>query len=528
MKNNNPIGYLCLVLHAHLPYVRHPEFPEFIEERWLFEAVRECYLPLLRILKAREMKPGAARITLSLSPTLMAMLDDELLGGRCERYLERVARLAESQVGKTKGDASLHPIACFYDALSRKNLEHWRSLGDGGVVSAFADLEKAGALELITTSATHAFLPIWKRHPDATRRQIRTGVTSFRERVGHDPSGFWLPECGYYPGLEKYLNDEGIKYFILETHGLTHARPRPAGGVYAPLYCPNGIAAFGRDPESSQQVWSARLGYPADYDYREYYRDIGGQMPINELQALFPDADLNPSTGFKYHRITGPGEQKAPYHPGLAAEKARRHAADFLDKKVAQAKKLRSDLRVTPVITAPFDAELFGHWWFEGPLFLEALLELADQTPAIAMVTPSDYLVRHSEGSTGVPSASTWGARGYHDVWLNDTTAWMYPHLYRAAERAARLPEITEGEGSEVSRRLLVQARREILLAQSSDWPFMMNAGRHLEYAEKRVRDHLSRFYWLADALERQIVNEAKLSAIEKADPIFNKESLLL
>ena len=524
-----PNGYLCFILHAHLPYIRHPEFPEFIEERWLYEAVRESYLPLLRVLRARRERPSASRLTVSLSPTLMAMLDDPLLRQRCERHLERLVKLADRQVERTTNDphSPWLPMARFYQVLSEENLATWRGLGEGGLVDALVDLEQRGHIELITTCATHAFLPIWKRHPEVTRRQIMVGVRAFERRIGHPPAGMWLPECGYYPGLEKYLEEWGIRYFFLESHGLLNARPKPPDGVFAPVYCTNGIAAFGRDPASSQQVWSARTGYPGDEHYREYYRDIGSEIPLNELVALFPDADLTPSTGFKYHRITGSGEQKAAYHPGRAAERAKEHAADFLAKKVEQVSPLRHCMDRPPVVVAPYDAELFGHWWFEGPLFIEALLRAADAQDDVAMITPSDYLALHPEGFQGVPSASSWGARGYHEVWLNDATAWMYPHLLRAADRAAKL-ESTASDSLPFAmrRRLLAQARREMLLAQSSDWPFMMNANRHTAYAEKRVRDHLTRFYWLADALEHGVVNEEKIKAIESADNVFPADVL--
>jgi len=170
-------------------------------------------------------------------------------------------------------------------------------------------------------------------------------------------------------------------------------------------------------------------------------------------------------------------------------------------------------------------------WLYPEPhrdIMIEALMNLADASEKVAMITPSDYLARHPEGHMAVPSASSWGARGYHDVWLNDSTAWMYPHLFRAAERAARLESSASDQlEPEMKARLLAQARREILLGQSSDWPFMMNAGRHVEYAEKRVRDHLTRFYWLADALESGNVNEAKLAAIETADNIFPNASMV-
>jgi len=519
-------GYLCLVLHAHLPFVRHPEYDEFLEERWLFEAVRESYLPLIRILRARGEENCSSRLTISLSPSLMAMLDDELLKARCHRYLERVMMMADQQVIKTSSDQKLHPVARYYQVLSENNLATWEDC-DGDIIGALISAEKEGLVELITTAATHAFLPLWKRHLDTTRSQIQIGVQAFQRRVGHAPAGIWLPECGYYPGLEDILEEQGIRYFFLDTHGILNAGPRPPDGVYSPVFCPNGLAAFGRDPESSHQVWSSHGGYPGDVNYREYYRDIGSSMPVEELTSIFPDGELDHSTGFKYHRVTGPGEKKDLYHPGRAAEKAAIHAGDFLHKKFEQATRLSAKMKTPPVITAPYDAELFGHWWYEGPMFIQALMKAMDQHEGIEMVTPSDILTRFPEGHTAVPAASTWGARGYHDVWLNDTTAWMYPHLYRAAERAAKM-DGTSSEllSPEMKSRLLVQARRELLLAQSSDWPFMLNAGSHLEYAEKRVRDHLSRFYWLTDALEKGVVDEKKLTAIESADNIFDADLL--
>lgn len=522
LSSSAPSGYLCLVLHAHLPYVRHPEYPEFLEERWLFEAVRESYLPLLRVLRDRKPAAGEARITVSLSPTLMAMLDDPLLRQRCARHLDRVALLAAKEVKRTEGDARWQPLARYYETVSEANLATWRSLNHGDLVNAFIAAEINGAIELITTAATHAFLPLWRRHPDAVRRQIEAGINVFSRRTGHAPAGFWLPECGYYPGLEIFLADAGMRYFFLETHGLLNAQPAPPHGVYAPVVCPNGLAAFGRDPESSRQVWSSQGGYPGDFDYREYYHDIGTMLPIDDLKKIFPVADLDASTGFKYLRITGHDGEKEPYHPGRAADKAKIHALDFLDKKSEQAARAAPDMDAPPIFVAPYDAELFGHWWFEGPLFLEAMLNLADRGGSIAMITPSDYLARHGEGHEAVPAASTWGARGYHEVWLNETTAWMYPHLFRATERATALENDAHASLTPaMKQRLLAQTRRELLLAQSSDWAFMLNAGSHVEYAEKRVRGHLARFYWLADALATGRIDDERLRAIETADPLF-------
>lgn len=516
-----PAGYLCLVLHAHLPFVRHPEHPEFLEERWLFEAVRECYLPLIRILRSRDMAPGAARFTLSLSPTLMAMLDDDLLRQRTRRYLDRVVLMASREVARTAGNADLQPLARYYETLSLENRTTWDQL-NGDIVGAFIEAGRLGAVELITTAATHAFLPLWRRHADVVQRQIEAGVAAFTHRVGHAPAGIWLPECGYYPGLETFLASAGLRYFFIEAHGIRHARPAPLCDVFVPVFCPNGVAAFGRDPDSSRQVWSADGGYPGDFDYREYYRDIGSTLPVDALKNIFPLAALDPATGFKYHRITGQAGEKEWYHPGRAAEKACLHATDFFGKKVEQMHRAAESMDQPPVVVAPYDAELFGHWWFEGPQFLEALLRLADASGELAMITPSDYLNAHPEGAEAVPAASTWGNKGYHDVWLNDETAWMYPHLFRAAERAAGLADEANPSLAPAMKSLLLhQAQVELMLAQASDWPFMIHAGNHVAYAEKRVRDHLARFYWLADALKTGHVDAATLEAITSVDRVF-------
>jgi len=520
--HTKPEAYICLLLHAHLPFVRHPEHAEFLEERWLFEAVRECYLPLIRILRARAGIRGGSRIALSLSPTLMAMLDDALLRSRIARYLERVCRFADAEVKRTAGDARLHPLTVFYQSLAATNLSTWTQI-NGDVVHAFLQAAHNRQIELLTTSATHAFLPIWRRHPDSICLQIRTGIESFAARAGYRPSGFWLPECGYYKELEHYLADEGIRYFFTESHGLLHANPPPPHGVSEPIVCPNGVAVFGRDPESSRQVWSSQGGYPGDPDYREYYRDIGSTLERDRLENIFPLAGLDPATGFKYHRVTGPDEDKALYHPIKASEKARQHAADFLDKKRRAAENRSATMARPAVFAAPYDAELFGHWWFEGPVFLEELMRLCDQDGDVQMITPADYLDRHAEGMPEAqPAASTWGARGYSGSWVNESTAWMYPHLFRAADDFPRL----RGSGHrdfnpELRKRLQAQLARELLLVQASDWPFMLTAGHHAPYAEKRIRDHLARYCWIAGCLESGVVDQNRLDAIESADRIF-------
>jgi 1,4-alpha-glucan branching enzyme len=516
-------GYLALVLHAHLPFVRHPEHPSFLEERWLFEAITECYLPLLAAFERLLADGVAYRLTLSLSPTLVAMLRDDLLQQRYLTHLERMLGLVEAEVARTRGDGQLHPVACLYrdawrDARGRFESEYGRDLTRG-----FERLESAGALELITCSATHAYLPLLRREPGSVQAQIRVALDSHSRRFGRRPGGFWLPECGYYGGLETDLARAGIQYFFVDTHGLLYANPRPRAGVYAPVRCPNGVAVFGRDPESSRRVWSAETGYPGDAWYRDFYRDVGFDLPAEALRPYLPDGEARAFTGLKYYRVTDRAEPKAPYDPARAAERVRVHAEDFVRHCLATVDARADGLASPPIITAPYDAELFGHWWFEGPRWLEQVIRLVERDAAgLALATPGDYLARHPQAETVTPSASSWGDRGYNEYWLNEGNDWVYPHLHRAArlmtQLAARHADCPPGG---LSGRALRQAGRTLLLAQASDWAFVMRTGTSVEYAYRRTRDHLARFHYLATSLQADAVDPGRLAALEEIDRIF-------
>src|SRR5437763_1776474 len=288
-----PKGYLLLVLHAHLPYVRHPEHDRFLEERWFFEAVTETYIPLVK----------------------------------------------------------------FFDKLLAE--------------------------------------------------------------------GKWVPECAFYPGLEEVLAKAGIRYFFVDSHGIDFADPRPLFGVAAPVYTPSGVAAFGRHPMTSKLVWSTSIGYPADPNYREYYRDIGFDLDQSYLEPFQYAHGVRTHTGIKYHRITGPGQDKHLYNPDWARESAERHDRDFVNRCRQQAERAGSRMPFPSVIVSPYDAELFGHWWFEGPQWIYYVMrELADGGE-LALGTPGDYLAEHPIQQKAMPAASTWGKNGFNEHWGNPKTQSM-------------------------------------------------------------------------------------------------------
>ncbi|GMA57817.1 hypothetical protein GCM10025858_23200 [Alicyclobacillus sacchari] len=296
-------GYLNLVLHAHLPFVRHVDRDDRLEERWLFEAMTECYIPLLQVFHQLVRDQVDFRITISLSPTLLSMLRDCLLQVRYREYLYRSLMLAEHEVERTQGDAKFHALAQAYQTRLQEIKEFYDHY-NGDLVTAFAELHRVGCVELITSAATHAFLP-YMQTEEAIRAQIATAVTTFESCFGFRPRGIWLPECAYTPRMLTHLQEFSIGYFFVDTHAFTSAHPRPAFGTFSPILVGNsGIAAFARDEESSQQVWSSDRGYPGDYDYREYYRDIGFDLDESYIRPFIHPDGIRIHTGFKYYRIT--------------------------------------------------------------------------------------------------------------------------------------------------------------------------------------------------------------------------------
>jgi 1,4-alpha-glucan branching enzyme len=512
-------GGVALVLHAHLPFVRHPELPESQEERWLFEAITETYLPVLDVLDGLARDGVSARLTLSLSPTLLAMLGDDLLRARYRRHLELLLRLGERELRRTSGQPQWHRCAALYvDRLTRargRYLTAWRE----DLAGAFRGFEEAGQIELATTSATHAVLPILAATPPFARAQITIGVAEHRRWFGKTPAGFWLPECAFAPGLDGELARAGVRWCILDTHGVAHATPQPVYGVYAPIACPSGVLAYGRDADSAAQVWSAETGYPADPWYRDFHRDIGFDLPEADL-APFAAGEPRVPTGFKYHRITGETADKEPYDPARARERVAVHAAHFVASRLEQVARLATVMDRPPVIVCPYDAELFGHWWFEGPDWLDAVLRGIAASGDLEAITLSQDADRHPVAQRAVPAASTWGWRGHHGIWVQDTNDWIYPGLHRAADTLLRLCDPMPPSG-DWRRRALTQALRELLLAQASDWAFMMARGTTVEYAGRRTLAHLDLCTRLCDAVATTTRDDALLATSEEQAPVF-------
>jgi 1,4-alpha-glucan branching enzyme len=515
-------GYLSIHLHAHLPFVRHPEYEDFLEEDWLYEAISETYLPLLKVFDRAADEGIPFRFSLTMSPPLVAMLRDELLMARYASRLGKLCELADKEVHRTRNDPTFHPLAVHYQREFRELAAMFNDRYRRDLVAAFKRLEDAGRLELVTCGATHGFLPLMQMHPEAVRAQLEVAVAHHRRHFGRDPAGIWLPECGYYPGLDPLLAEGNLRFFFVDTHGITDATPRPRYGVYAPVYTPSGPAAFGRDPESSQQVWSAEHGYPGDPDYREFYRDVGWDLDFEYVKDYVQPTGARKNVGIKYYRITGKTAHKQPYDPARARERAAVHAGNFLFNRERQIEHLASKMGGTrPIVVSPYDAELYGHWWYEGPTFLDMLLrKTAFDSRIVKLATPGDYLRENPEQQVCTPPLCSWGAGGYAGVWLDGSNDWVYRHLHKAAERMIGLAR-DHATPDPLARRALDQAARELLLAQSSDWAFIMKTGTMVEYAIRRTKEHLLRFTRLHDQIRAGQIDANWLAHVEAKDNIF-------
>ncbi len=531
-------GAFTFVLHSHIPYCRQAgRWPH--GEEWLHEAAADTYLPLLNALYDLKEEGVAFRLTLGMTPVLVEQLADPLVLAHLGEFLDDKVRRAAEDVARFEKEGDLHRRylaqrhLAFYGRL-RISLEE--RFG-GSIVGALRRLQDEGYIEILTSAATHGYLPLLSRD-SSIHAQFAAGVQSYKRHFGRAPRAAWLPECGYRPsfyaqeegkayvkpGLEGFLARLGISLFFSETHTVEGGEPVgkargdaigpyaevpkryvvPLSGVAEPTmrttYLPYWVggaevAVMGRNNRTGLQVWSADNGYPGDFDYREFHKKDG-------------------VSGLHYWRVTGArvglGE-KDYYHPEWAEGHREIHADHFARLVENLVTEFHSQNQRYGIIAACYDTELFGHWWFEGIDWIAGVLRRLAQSPVVDLVRASDYLEAHPPEDVLALAEGSWGLGGGHFTWDNVDTGWMWPLIHEAERRmeglAARYPEAS-GPLAE----LLTQAGRELLLAQSSDWPFLITSGQAREYATSRFQQHLERFHRLAERAETSPDNPSNLA----------------
>ncbi len=546
-------GYVSFVLHAHLPFIHHPESNDYLEESWLYEAISETYIPLLKNFKKLVNEGVNFRITMSMTPPLLSMLDNKLLQQKYINYLKNLIELSEKEIKRTTFNEKMNNLSKYYYERYSEDLRLFRDEFKCDLISQFKHFQDIGVLEIITCGATHGYFPILYVNEKTVRAQIAVGVQTYERYFGKKPRGIWLPECGYVPEADKYLREFGVDYAIVESHGVLYANPTPVYGTLAPIVSPQGFTVFGRDMESSRQVWSSINGYPGDYNYRDFYRDIGYEADYDYIKPYIAHNGVRVHTGIKYHRITGDTDNKDIYDIQWAKDSAERQAGHFLNSRTEQIENASHYMNKPPIVLCPYDAELYGHWWYEGPYWLYILFKKIYYDECnFELITPSEYMDKYPEIQQCQPCRSSWGANGYSEVWLNPSNDYAHKHLHTAGDRMCELAykfkdsydvlndldnkikdlkkekkpitSITSSSkyrNAKLQVRALNQAARELLLAQSSDWLFIITNNTMVDYAHRRIKDHIGRFTRLYNELNSGKIDRKFLTEIEEKDCVF-------
>jgi 1,4-alpha-glucan branching enzyme len=507
-------GYLLLHLHAHLPYIADPiNFgdtssawsPMGYPQEWYPEAVCDTYLPLLGTFERLVSEGVDFKLSMDISPSLLAMMRSQRHASDVLSFLERLIKKAMLEVERT-GREEPHYKAAAILHLNRYRRCRELFLGlDGDLVAGFSRLQELGHLELSTCVGTHPMLPLWTSEPSAIRGHCLAAAQFHESCFGRPAQGIWLPECAYTPGIEPFLEEAGFRYTFGEGHCITRGDSPAEFQVNAPVYARNSrICIFPRDPETGRQVWSGEEGYPGDPDYLEFHIRGGP---------------------FKYNRITDrQGGHKEPYNPDWADHKAASHAGHFMDCRNARFDYLRSTMWKKPLIVAPYDAELFGHHWYEGPRFLYYLFKkLHFDQNRTELTTPSAYLAANPTLQDMYCNVSSWGHQGTFVKWMCGDTSWMYRHGHEAAHLLGKL--VQNGIDSDLQKRVLAQAARQLMVATSSDLPFVISNGHFVDRMKEQFCGNLRGFYDLCEDYRRLLnggqIDHQRLRSLELENNLF-------
>jgi 1,4-alpha-glucan branching enzyme len=540
-------GAFAFVLHSHLPYVRKAgRWPH--GEEMIHEASAETYIPLLNALFELKQEGCQPYLTIGLTPILLEQLADPDVLDHFELYLLERLSLVEADILRHKKDhdEAMLRLAEFYRVWYKDLRQSFVERYGRNLVAAFRQLQGAGNLDIITSGATHGYLPLMER--DSTvYAQLKVGAETSKRHLGRAPRGIWLPECGYRPafvqggmykpGIEEFLGELNLGYFFTDTHVIVggklvgkvagdaigpygglpkrkwvvHTDERPEATqrtTMRPYYVHSGnVAVYGRDERTGLQVWSATHGYPGDFQYREFHRK-------------------DSYSGLQYWRITGPQVdlgQKRLYDPELALRQVQMHADHFVSLIADEVQRYHAATGKPGIVVSAYDTELFGHWWFEGITWLREVLRRLDKHETVKLTSAGDYLEAFPPEEVISLPESSWGAGGGHWTWLNPDTEWIWPLVHSAELRMEQLVERhPQAEGKLLD--VLNQAARELLLLESSDWPFLISTGQAKEYASGRFQQHLARFSHLAAVVDSGVVtstDEHFLATIAELDNPF-------
>lgn len=561
-------GVFCLVLHAHLPYViNHGKWPHGTD--WLNEAAAETYIPILGTIGKLIQEGYSPKTTIGITPVLCEQLRDESFKQDFKQYLQMKidAALADENEFKLVGEINMANNARMWQAFYSKISEDFLHRYNQDIIGEYKKLQDEGHIEIITCGATHGYFPLLGKDT-SIQAQIKEGIRVYKSHFGRPPLGIWLPECGFRPryhwtppingekqsrpylrkGVDELLSENNLQYFIIDSHLLKGGKaigvylerfealqrlwgqfsryyePRPEEKEKTPrrLYWTTStrkpirpMAVFTRDPKTSLQVWSGKYGYPGDVWYLEFHKKKfpGGHR---YWRITGPDSDLADKMEYEYERISGRIHENALHFVNLLNDSLTEHI---------------SKNEKGGVITAPFDAELFGHWWFEGPLwYYETIRRIYAQDNFKVATLNEAFKLYPPEEVITLPEGS-WGEGGFHWIWLNEWTEWTWKHIYEAELRMEKLLAEAQARKSDPKFHILLkQIAVELMLLESSDWQFLISTWSARDYAEMRFTEHYRNFSKLINIAEKylhsQSIDEEDWSLLElcrERDKIFDE-----
>jgi 1,4-alpha-glucan branching enzyme len=558
---SRPLGAVCIVLHGHLPYVlHHGSYPH--GEAWLYEAAAETYLPILDMVGECALLKARPAITLGLTPVLLEQLGHERFKTGFVDYLNERRQRAIDDRKQFERDNDGHSayLATRWEQWYEKWLRRFDEIGRN-IPGEFAKRAREGHIQILTSNATHCYMPLVLNDQCLTA-QMQHGVATSEKHLGFKPRGMWLPECAYRPtwdhwmpsvlydnpryrpGVENFIARAGVTHFFVDTHLVTRGHPLGVvenqsfrgineaqlhwdhrRGWRHPLE-PVGVAseprlpevfAFARHPRVSEQVWSGSIGYPGNGVYLEFHRKLGER-------------------GLRYHKVTSnktPLSEKHPYYPDDVAGRVFEHAQHFCNVIRQTLGEYQYATDREGVCVAPFDAELFGHWWFEGPQFLRDVVLTLANSKDVKLLTAEEALYHHPPDKAMRLPEGSWGKNGDHTVWMNGQVRWMWEIEYRAEGRMLKLLHELPWRSNENVNAMMQRAGRELLLLQASDWPFVVDSQGAVDYGIQRFSNHATQFdratlmaEEAAKGLTPNQLREAELRDMDLHDSIFRDINL--
>ncbi len=533
------VGSFVFMLHSHLPYYRKAGMWPFGEES-LYECMAETYIPLLDAIDELWQEGIASKLTIGITPILAEQLCDEHLIAGFESYVSNritQAKLDEKRFSVTgeEPNPKFHHLAKFYLDWWTKIQSNFRDKWQKNILGGFKKFQDLNVIEITTSAATHCFSPLIGLD-ESLAAQFKTGVESYKRHFGRSPKGIWLPECAYRPAengrpsIDKWLHENGLKYFFTESTVIKGGKGTQMRRVFGPYgtieYKPvlnqketghdtyeaywlkdYPVAVMGRNEVCGYQVWSADHGYPGDGNYREFHKK-------------------DDKSGMHYWKLTSTKTDlgdKEIYNPEAALSRLSEncdHYVGLIQQTLTEYFKANSK---PGLVMVSFDTELFGHWWFEGISFIKDVIRKLKAYTAVDMLTASEYLETNQPTKAIELPESSWGAGGHYQVWLNDDTQWMWPVIHECENIMKKIMENYHENNNALRNRAYCQLLRELLLVQSSDWPFLVTTGQAKQYAIERFNGHYERFKKIAQMIENNSINEASLAKIESIDNCFQE-----